>query len=104
MTDIELKDGSEMEKQGAAELRKEDQREDGKMDRERIRLEMDSLSKNEEFARVVAAVFMSRLNKNRGVRGSDQRGDSRLRRRRGKDFHGGQRGRGKENAVHIHPG
>ena len=62
MTDIELKDGSEMEKQGAAELRKEDQREDGKMDRERIRLEMDSLSKNEEFARVVAAVFMSRLN------------------------------------------
>ena len=25
MTDIELKDGSEMEKQGAAELRKEDQ-------------------------------------------------------------------------------
>ena len=33
MTDIELKDGSEMEKQGAAELRKENQREDGKMDR-----------------------------------------------------------------------
>lgn len=62
MTDIELKDGSEMEKQGVAELRKENQREDGKMDRERIRLEMDSLSKNEEFARVVAAVFMSRLN------------------------------------------
>ena len=30
------------------------------MGRERIRLEMDSLSKNEEFARVVAAVFMSR--------------------------------------------
>ena len=32
------------------------------MGRERIRLEMDSLSRNEEFARVVAAVFMSRLN------------------------------------------
>ena len=32
------------------------------MGRDRIRLEMDSLSRNEEFARVVAAVFMSRLN------------------------------------------
>ena len=30
--------------------------------REHIRLTMDSLSQNEEFARVVAAVFMSRLN------------------------------------------
>ena len=37
-------------------------REERKMGRERIRLEMDSLSRNEEFARVVAAVFMSRLN------------------------------------------
>jgi stage II sporulation protein AB (anti-sigma F factor) len=35
----------------------------GKMEeqREHIRLEMDSLSSNEEFARVVTAVFMSRL-------------------------------------------
>ena len=30
-------------------------------DREHIRLEMESRSSNEEFARVVAAVFMSRL-------------------------------------------
>lgn len=30
--------------------------------KEHVRLEMDSLSQNEEFARVVAAVFMSRLN------------------------------------------
>ena len=30
--------------------------------REHIRLEIDSLSSNEEFARVVTAVFMSRLN------------------------------------------
>lgn len=30
--------------------------------REHLRLEMDSLSQNEEFARVVTAVFMSRLN------------------------------------------
>ena len=30
--------------------------------KEHIRLEMDSLSQNEEFARVVTAVFMSRLN------------------------------------------
>lgn len=29
---------------------------------ERFRMEIDSLSKNEEFARVVIAVFMSRLN------------------------------------------
>lgn len=29
---------------------------------ERFRMEIDSLSKNEEFARVVAAVFLSRLN------------------------------------------
>ena len=29
---------------------------------ERFQMKMDSLSKNEEFARVVAAVFMSRLN------------------------------------------
>ncbi len=42
--------------------REENQREDRKMGQERILLEMDSLSKNEEFARVVAAVFMSRLN------------------------------------------
>lgn len=30
--------------------------------KEHVRLEMDSLSQNEEFARVVTAVFMSRLN------------------------------------------
>ena len=30
-------------------------------DQDRMRLEMDSLSRNEEFARVVVAVFMSRL-------------------------------------------
>lgn len=30
--------------------------------KEHIRLEMDSLSQNEEFARVMAAVYMSRLN------------------------------------------
>ena len=30
--------------------------------REHMRLEMESLSRNEEFARVVTAVFMSRLN------------------------------------------
>ena len=30
--------------------------------REEMRLEMDSLSENEEFARVVVAVFLSRLN------------------------------------------
>ena len=29
---------------------------------ERFQMKMDSLSKNEEFARVVVAVFMSRLN------------------------------------------
>ena len=29
---------------------------------ERIKVEIDSLSRNEEFARVVAAVFMSRMN------------------------------------------
>ena len=29
--------------------------------REHMRLEMESLSRNEEFARVVTAVFMSRL-------------------------------------------
>lgn len=33
-----------------------------KPEHDRIRLEMDSLSKNEEFARVVIAVFMSRMN------------------------------------------
>lgn len=33
-----------------------------KSEHDRIRLEMDSLSKNEEFARVVIAVFMSRMN------------------------------------------
>ena len=35
------------------------------MEREKrteMRLEMDSLSENEEFARVVVAVFLSRLN------------------------------------------
>ena len=47
---------------GENRLRREKQREERKMGRERIRLEMDSLSRNEEFARVVAAVFMSRLN------------------------------------------
>lgn len=31
---------------------------------ERFRMEMESLSKNEEFARVVVAVFMSRLDPN----------------------------------------
>lgn len=31
-------------------------------DKEHLKLEMDSLSQNEEFARVVTAVFMSRLN------------------------------------------
>ena len=31
------------------------------MGRDRIRLEMDSVSQNEEFARVAAAVFMTRL-------------------------------------------
>ena len=38
--------------------------EDKKMEtkREHLRLELDSLSQNEEFARVVTAVFMSRLN------------------------------------------
>ena len=37
--------------------------EDKKMEtnREHMRLEMESLSRNEEFARVVTAVFMSRL-------------------------------------------
>ena len=30
--------------------------------KEHLRLELDSLSQNEEFARVVTAVFMSRLN------------------------------------------
>ena len=30
--------------------------------REEMRLEMDSLSENEEFARVVGAVFLSRVN------------------------------------------
>ena len=29
---------------------------------ERFRMELESLSQNEEFARVVVAVFMSRLN------------------------------------------
>ncbi len=33
-----------------------------KPEMDRMRLEMDSLSKNEEFARVVIAVFMSRMN------------------------------------------
>ena len=47
---------------GENRQRREKQREERKMGRERIRLEMDSLSRNEEFARVVAAVFMSRLN------------------------------------------
>lgn len=38
--------------------------EDKKMEtrKEHLRLELDSLSQNEEFARVVTAVFMSRLN------------------------------------------
>ena len=48
--------------EGENRQRREKQREERKMGRERIRLEMDSLSRNEEFARVVAAVFMSRLN------------------------------------------
>ena len=47
---------------GENRQRREKQREEREMGRERIRLEMDSLSRNEEFARVVAAVFMSRLN------------------------------------------
>lgn len=33
-----------------------------KAETERIKVEIDSLSRNEEFARVVAAVFMSRMN------------------------------------------
>lgn len=33
-----------------------------KEEQDRIRLEMDSLSRNEEFARVVVSVFMSRMN------------------------------------------
>ena len=48
--------------EGENRQRREKQREERKMGRDRIRLEMDSLSRNEEFARVVAAVFMSRLN------------------------------------------
>lgn len=49
--------------------------------KEHVRLEFESCSKNEEFARVVAAVFMSRLDpnirgdtgcKNSSVRGSHQ--------------------------------
>lgn len=31
-------------------------------DAERVKLQIDSLSRNEEFARVMAAVFMSRMN------------------------------------------
>lgn len=41
------------------ESQKEQNRTEGRQ--ERIRLEMDSSSENEEFARVTAAVFMSRL-------------------------------------------
>ncbi|MCI8951461.1 MAG: anti-sigma F factor [Lachnospiraceae bacterium] len=37
-------------------------KEERKPDTDRIRLEIGSLSKNEEFARVVIAVFMSRMN------------------------------------------
>ena len=37
-------------------------KEERKQDTDRIRLEIGSLSKNEEFARVVIAVFMSRMN------------------------------------------
>ena len=33
-----------------------------KEEAEKIRIEIDSLSSNEEFARVVIAVFMSRMN------------------------------------------
>lgn len=36
--------------------------ENRKEEAERIKIEIDSLSRNEEFARVVAAVFMSRMN------------------------------------------
>ena len=38
-----------------------EQKEDGKME-ESMALEIDSISRNEEFARVVVAVFMSRMN------------------------------------------
>ena len=38
-----------------------ERKEDGKME-ERMALEIDSISRNEEFARVVVAVFMSRMN------------------------------------------
>ncbi|EEG54957.1 anti-sigma F factor [[Clostridium] asparagiforme DSM 15981] len=44
--------------------RRKEKMEDKRMEtkKEHLRLELDSLSQNEEFARVVTAVFMSRLN------------------------------------------
>lgn len=44
------------------EKRQEEQWEKGEKDEDRMLLEIDSDSRNEEFARVVVAVFMSRLN------------------------------------------
>lgn len=41
---------------------REERREEGEKNEDRIALEMDSISQNEEFARVVVAVFMSRMN------------------------------------------
>ena len=56
--------------------------------REHMRLEMESLSRNEEFARVVTAVFMSRLDpvsythldvyKRQGFPGEEDAGGSRV--------------------------
>ena len=46
------------EKKGIEERRGIEERKDA----ERVKLQIDSLSRNEEFARVMAAVFMSRMN------------------------------------------
>ena len=65
--------------------------------REHMRLEMESLSRNEEFARVVTAVFMSRLNptleesgrcEDSRIRGSDQCGHTWLQGRPGNHISG----------------
>lgn len=56
------KNGSRMElKEDGQVGSRTEWKEDGKM-KERMALEMDSISRNEEFARVVVAVFMSRMN------------------------------------------
>ena len=44
-----------------AEMLTKDQREEGR-DRDSFSMEIESKSQNEEFARVVVAVFMSRMN------------------------------------------